>query len=191
MTDLPGSGSICSDSLTILPTLEEWAAEVPYQVKKIAIRDAYQAFTNGCQKHRKTGKRFDLKFRSRKNPRQSCFIPSSAFGKEMSGIYRTVTGKLHLAEKLPENARDSRLIYEHGRWCIAVPYRKATTLAENQGRVVALDPGIRTFLTGFSENVAFKLGSGDFSRITRICIWMDKLISKISKASGQHKRKMK
>lgn len=178
-------------ALKILPALEEWAAGIPYQVKKIAIRDAYQALINGCKKHRKTGETFELKFRSRKNPRQSCFIPSSAFGEKFPSIYPKITGELHMAEKLQDNPRDSRLLYEHGRWYVVIPYRKAITFTENQGRVVALDPGIRTFLTGFSEDMVFKLGDGDFSRIARICIWMDKLISKMSKVSSRHKRKMK
>jgi len=43
---------------------------------------------------------------------------------------------------------------------------------------VALDPGIRTFLTGFAEDQAFKLGTGDFARIARLCRHLDKLISK-------------
>jgi putative transposase len=47
---------------------------VPYQVKKIAVKDAYQAFSNGCKKAKKTGEPFKLRFRSRRNPKQSCFI---------------------------------------------------------------------------------------------------------------------
>ena len=173
----------------ILPTLPEWAQAIPYQVKKIAVEDAYKAFSNGCKKAKKTGKAFQLSFRSAKDPRQSCFIPSSAL--KESGIYPRIAGALKMSEKLPDDARDSRLVFEHGRWFVIVPYRVATVKAENQGRIVALDPGVRTFLTGYAEDGAFKIGSGDFARIARLGCFMDDLISRMSKAKAKQRRRMK
>lgn len=173
----------------ILQTLPEWAKEIPYQVKKIAVEDAYKAFSNGCRKAKKTGKAFGLSFRSAKDPRQSCFIPSSAL--KDSGIYPRISGELKMAEKFPDDARDSRLIFEHGRWFVIVPYRVAVTKADNQGRIVALDPGVRTFVTGYAEDGVFKIGSGDFARIARLGRNMDDLISRISKAKCKPKRRMK
>lgn len=177
----------------ILNALPDWAKSIPYQVKKIAVEDAYKAFSNGCKKAKKKGKPFQLKYRTRKDIRQSCFIPSSALkvDGELFTIYRTVVGKLKVSECLPNDFRDSRLICEHGRWFIMVPFRVLPQSTNNQGRIVALDPGIRTFLTGFSESNVFKIGQGDFSRIARLCSHMDKLISKISKAKGHSKQKMK
>jgi putative transposase len=58
----------------IMADLPNFCKEVPYQVKKIAVKDAYQAFSNGCKKAKKTGEPFKLRFRSRRNPKQSCFI---------------------------------------------------------------------------------------------------------------------
>ncbi len=46
-----------------------------------------------------------------------------------------------------------------------VPFKVLPKSTHNQGRIVALDPGVRTFLTGFSEIRVFKIGQGDFSRI--------------------------
>lgn len=173
----------------ILPTLPDWAAGIPYQVKKIAVDDAYKAFSNGCRKAKKTGELFRLSFRSKKDPRQSCFIPSSAL--KASGIYPRIAGELNLSETLPDDARDSRLVCEHGRWFVIVPYRVAVAKADNQGRAVALDPGVRTFLTGFAEDAAFKIGQGDFARIARLGKHMDDLVSRIAKAKGQQKSRLK
>ena len=173
----------------ILPTLPEWAKEIPYQVKKIAVEDAYKAFSNGCRKAKNTGEPFRLSFRSAKDPRQSCFIPSSAL--KEAGIYPRIAGALKMSEKLPEDARDSRLVFEHGRWFVIVPYRVATQKAENQGRIVALDPGVRTFMTGYAEDGVFKIGSGDFARISRLGRHMDNLISRMSKAKAKQRRGMK
>ncbi|WP_425505152.1 helix-turn-helix domain-containing protein [Thermochromatium tepidum] len=58
-------------SKRILASLPDWAKPVPYQIKKIAVEDAYKAFSNGIQRWRQTGEPFKLRFRSRKNPKQS------------------------------------------------------------------------------------------------------------------------
>jgi putative transposase len=155
----------------------------------MAINDAYQGFYNGVKKAKSSGQPFRLSFRSRKKPRQSCYIPSSALTEK--GIYSRSSGLLRFSEQLPDNPRDSRLIFEQGRWFVIVPFKVPAMKAENQGRVVALDPGIRTFLTGFSEDVAFKIGEGDFSRIARLCGWLDKLISKVSKAASRRKARLR
>jgi hypothetical protein len=107
----------------ILPSLPEWARLIPYQIKKIAIEDAYQAFSNGIRKWKQSGQPI---------------IPT-----------------------------------------------------ENQGRMVALDPGIRTFVTGFAEDQAFKIGQGDFARIARLCYHLDRLLSTIAKAKCRHKAQLR
>ena len=63
--------------------------------------------------------------------------------------------------------------------------------ADSQGHAVALDPGVRTFLTGFAEGGAFKIGQGDFARIARMGVHMDNLVSKIAKANGGQKQRLK
>ncbi|MBK5963209.1 hypothetical protein CCR95_03670 [Thiocystis minor] len=173
----------------VLPSLPDWAWPIPYQIKKIAVEDAYKAFANGVRQWKQTGEPFDLHYRSRKNPKQSCFIPSSAL--KAAGIYPRIAGSLKRAEDFPDNPRDSRLICEHGRWFAIVPFRVPILPTENQGRVVALDPGIRTFLTGFAEDQAFKIGHGDFARIARLCYHLDRLLSKIAKAKCRQKARLR
>jgi putative transposase len=173
----------------ILADLPEWCGAVPYQVKKIAVEDAYKAFVNGCRKWKKSGESFSLRFRSRKNPKQSCFIPSSALRE--SGIYPKISGTLERAEDWPEAARDSRLVFEHGRWHCLVPQKTAYQPADNQGRVVAIDPGIRTFATLYSNDGAAKIGESDYFAIIRRCFALDDLISRMSKATSRKKRRLK
>jgi putative transposase len=63
--------------------------------------------------------------------------------------------------------------------------------SENKGRVVALDPGIRTFLTFFSEDSFGWLGKTANLKIQKFCFKLDELVSGITKCKGQQKRRLK
>jgi putative transposase len=176
----------------ILADLPRFCSEVPYQIKKIAVKDAFQSFFTNVKKLKAGGKSFKLGFKSRKNPTQSCYIPHSAI--KQTGIYPRISGKgLHYAEKLPTLIQDSRLIWNNGRWYLTVPTKETTQKSENQGkgRVVSVDPGIRTFATFFSENSFGQIGKHDFGRIVRLCQYLDDLISRRSQTTGNQKRAMK
>ena len=82
-------------------------------------------------------------------------------------------GKLHLAEALPPNHRDGRLTLHNGQYRLAVTFRAHRRTSETQARAVALDPGVRTFLTWFSETDAGQIGKHDFGRIQRLCQHLD------------------
>jgi putative transposase len=114
----------------LLKRLPKWCDDVPFQIKGIAVKEAHQAFW-------KAGGH--PKFRSRKAPTQSCYIPKSAI--KATSIYPRVSGKgLRLGESLPNSPLDSRLIYQYNEWFLSVPHKTTTHVAENQGRVVALLP---------------------------------------------------
>ena len=124
--------------------LPEWTKACPFQIKAIAIKDAHHAFWKAKGKP---------KFRSRKEPKQSAFIPKTAI--KSTGIYPTISGKgLRYRESLPETILDSRLVRQYGEWFLSVPHKVKTCVAENQGRIVALDPGVRTFQTFYSEQMS-------------------------------------
>jgi putative transposase len=174
----------------ILKSLPEFCSGVPYQIKSIAVKDACKAVSNAKAKFKLTGQVQQVSFRSRKNPYQSCYIPKSAV--KPRGVYHTILGQLGYAEELPENFGDCRLVRVHGQYYLCVPEEVSTTKKpDNQGRVVALDPGIRTFLTFFSEKKVGKIGESDFSRIQRLCHHLDDLISRFSFVKAPQRRRMK
>ncbi len=170
----------------ILPALPEWAKEIPFQIKKIAVKDACDAYTAAKLKYKRTGEFSALRFKSRKVPRQTCFIPKTAV--KPQGIFYTISGSLHYAEALPEARLDCELSYQQGRWYVCVPFKTAVQQGETQARIVALDPGVRTFITFFSPDMAGALGQHDFGRLVRLCHYLDDLIARRSIAKHKKQR---
>lgn len=122
---------------TILHDLPDWCADAPYQVKSIAVRDACIAVREAKRRHRETGKVHEVKFRSRKSPVQSTFIPATAIKER--GIYHTKLGDMRYAESLPAPVKDSRLVLRDGRYHLNVSTEAPVQQVENQGRIVALN----------------------------------------------------
>ncbi len=100
----------------LLKQLPKWCDDVPFLIKGNAVKEAHQAYWKA---------KGHPKFRSRKNPTQSCYIPKSAI--KASGIYPRVSGKdLSKAESIPEVPMDSRLVYQYGEWFLSVPHKVKT-----------------------------------------------------------------
>ncbi len=179
----------------------EWAG-VPYQVKRTAVRDACRAMSNVkkfnqclAEDHR-AGLRLDeefaeLNFRSRKNPKQSCYIPDDAVTEH--GVYHTILGPLRMAEAVPAGQKECRLVKERSQYWLVVPHPAQSDIETPSGDgVVALDPGVRTFLTYFSERDCGKIGQHAFGRIQRLCHWLDDLISRTTtEPNHQRRRRMR
>ena len=143
----------------ILPTLPPWHRSAPREVLVGAVFDACRAVSAAKKlnaqlaRDKSRGSRQGddfarVRFRSRKNPRQTFTVQANCVSD--MGIYRSKLGDLQMAEKLPtpENRNICRLSLRYGQYHLAVPYdEKLPPERENQARVVALDPGVRSFLT--------------------------------------------
>ena len=179
----------------------QWS-DVPYQVKRTAVRDACRAMSNvktfnrQLAADRAQGEREDeefaaLHFRSRKNPRQSCYIPDDAVTEH--GVYHTILGPLRMAEAIPAGQKECRLVKERGLYWLVVPYPAQCDIETPSGDgVVALDPGVRTFITYFSETDCGKVGHQAFGCVQRLCHWLDDLISRTdTEPNAQCRRRMR
>jgi putative transposase len=178
--------SIKTDILNGLP---DWAKPVPFQIKSIAIKDACAAIKKAKADFKKTGRICSCRFRSRKDIKQSLYIPKSAIGSK--GIYHTKLGQSKLKETLPKDFSDGRLTLAYGEYYIVTSEEVQPCQADNQGRVVALDPGVRTFMTFFSESSYGWLGNDSNLLIQKLCFRLDKLTSKMSKASSLQRKRFK
>ena len=173
----------------ILNSLPEWAKPVPFQIKSIAIKDACSAVKAAKQGFKKDGQIRKCRFRSRKNTKQSIYVPKSAI--KDCGVYHSILGKCRLQEALPATFSDGRLTLAYGEYYLIVSEEVQQVKTDKQGRLVAVDPGIRTFMTFLSEKSFGWLGNDSNLHIQKLCFRLDKLVSKISQAPSQQKRRFK
>lgn len=61
----------------------------------------------------------------------------------------------------------------------------------SEDKVIAFDPGCRTFLTGFEGKTILEFGKKDIGRVIRLCLHLDKLISRKIKASGKENKRFR
>ncbi|MCC3427813.1 MAG: transposase [Microcoleus sp. PH2017_01_SCD_O_A] len=173
----------------ILNSLPDWASSVPFQIKSIAIKDACQAVKKAKADFKKDGQVRRCKFRSRKDTKQSIYIPKSAI--KDCGIYHTILGRSKLKEALPKDFSDGRLMLAYGEYYLIVSEEVQPRQTDNQGRVVALDPGVRTFMTFISESSYGYLGNDSNLQIQKLCFKLDRLISKMSASPSAQKKRFK
>ena len=149
----------------VFDELPAWHTETPRQIKVGAVMDACQAVGNAKAKCKQTGKFQTVKFRSRKNPRQTLYLRADALKK--NGFYVRFLGDVKMSEPLPAKpqgtgkaserdtnaeVKDSQLIRENGRYFLCVSYVEKKKTRDPSGRIVALDPGVRDFMTFFAED---------------------------------------
>ena len=188
----------------VFDQLPEWHVETPRQIKVGAVMDAGQAVSNAKIKAKATGERQNVKFRSRKNPRQTLYLRADSLKK--NGFYVRLLGQMKMSEPLPAKpqgtgkvserdtdaeVKDSQLIMENGRYFLCVSYVEKKKTREPSGRIVALDPGVRDFMTFFSEECFGWLGMQCINRIQRLCQHCDNLYSRATQEQRPLRRALR
>ncbi len=87
--------------------------------------------------------------------------------------------------------KDSQLVFEDGRYLLCVPYIEKKKTREPSGRIVALDPGVRDFMTFFSEDSFGWLGNQCINRIQRLCQHCDNLLSRATQKKRPLRRALR
>ncbi len=169
----------------ILKEIPDWSAEVPFRIRGAAVLEADKARSMAISKFKKTGQVSSLKFKSKKGT-QSFPVDSDNWNKKKSGIFQKYLGSMFMSEPVKAE-KTGRLIKENGRYFYCDPVE--ITVSDNQGSgCVSIDPGVRTFATFYSPELAGELGKADASRIQRLCYHLDRLVSKRDLESSSFKR---
>jgi putative transposase len=92
-------------------------------------------------------------------------------------------------ESIPTScSQGTQLVFDKGRWFAIFPEPAQVKPTKADG-IIALDPGVRTFLTGFDGRNFLEFGRGDIGRITRLCQHLDDFASRIAKAPNKKRRR--
>lgn len=161
--------------------LPEWIKETPCHIRQNAIFDAHRAYNASV----------NAKFRSCRDWQQTIKFNDSNFS---SGCWypRLTKGLEFMAsESLPQTCSNAtQLTFSKGRWFAIIPDEVEVSRNDKDG-IIALDPGVRTFLTGFDGSRFIEFGRGDIGRITRLCQHLDNLYSRMSTSGRKQRRRMR
>ena len=95
------------------------------------------------------------------------------------------------ARNTDAEVKGSQLILENGKYFLCIPYIEKKKRREPSGRIVALDPGVRDFMTFFSENSFGWLGQQCINRIQRLCQHCDNLLSRATQEKRPLRRALR
>lgn len=169
----------------VLSDLPEWVASTPYNPRGAAVLDAHAAF-------KKTKNKAEPKFRAWFEQVKSIKLQASNWGhgtaysnQKIDGISIKKLGlKINPSEELPvKMPSDFSIVLDRGRWyiCYSVPLEITPS---NTDRAISLDPGVRTFMTGFDGSDILEFGKNSISQIVILCNRLDKIQSQITLNSG-------
>ncbi len=187
----------------VFDQLPDWHIETPRQIKVGAVMDACQAVKNAKIKCKGTGEFQKVSFRSRKR-KQTLYLRADSLKEK--GFYVRLLGEMKMAEPLPATlqgtgkvserdtdteVKDSQLVMENGRYFLCVSYVEKKKTRETSGRIVALDPGVRDFMTFFAEDCFGWLGQQCINRIQRLCQHCDNLYSRATREERPLRRALR
>lgn len=177
----------------------QWVKEAQYDTRYGAMNDAFNALKAWKAKKKINQKGgFHLKFRSKKDPTQSIVVLKKQWGNKR-GMFKSIFSSSMLKSynkrhPLPEELlHDSRLLRDKNhKYFLCIPISREKRQVSDKGKVVAIDPGIRTFLTAYDQDGEIhEWGKGDQTRLYRLAIHIDKLTSKSIKVKHAARYRMK
>jgi hypothetical protein len=152
-------------------------SKTPYDVRDAALNDVVNAYKSNFAKE--DNNNFIIYFKKKKGPSDSTAIYAKHY-KSKGVIFPRFFGKEpiknaeDLLDKLEYDSRLARTRLGHSNLCI--PKKLDKYNGPSQNKVIAFDPGMRTFCTGYDpDGIIVEVGKSDISRIYRLCNSYDKL----------------
>lgn len=181
-----------------LTETELWQKAVPLHTRQAAVADAVKALRSSIALQAVTGKSFKLKYKKR-NSTQTFWVCGRALNVKTRNGVRSLhifpnslkkDSALVINEKSSKNGqcilddiefRDTRIINDRGIWYLLYTYKRDTTITEDdkpKNDIISLDPGVRTFMTGYSSNgTVLKFGENQIEQIKKLHTKIDTLKS--------------
>jgi len=183
-----------------------WVLKVPSAVRADTVNDFIKARSSNLAKNSARAKRnepaiaFEFKYRTRKDMLQTIPIRHADFtrarnpDKTRALAYDWLIQAEDRHDPFPQHVHnDMRLtLTKTGHMYLIFPTqaKKRRLAAPLKGhKIIALDPGVRTFQTGYSaDGQVVDIAAGDHARIRRLQGHMDELASRITKERDKLKK---
>jgi len=178
----------------------QFAKSTPFDVRDESMSDVLKNMRSNFAKMKKQNNkfRFDLKYRKKKNS-QSISIRARHYGRK-TGKYAWLT-EINKSEKIEIIPNDFRIVRDIcGDYFICLP-RVSQSRSERQAYrftstnpmvgIIALDPGVRTFMTGYDpyrKNIVH-LGNNVSDVLNRYSKTLDILSRRIDNTSSRMKKR--
>ncbi|MEG4917235.1 transposase [Microcoleus sp. B7-D4] len=163
-----------------------WVSEQPYNPRQMAVFQAFEA--HKAAKKSKGIAKFRSRFDASQTIRfQKCNWKSGTF-------YPLSTKGLSFKASEPiieEMQHEPTLSLSDGQWFIGYAVDAPKIEAIKSDLAIALDPGVRTFITGFDGSEFIEIGKNDIGRIYRLARHLDKLMSRIGLSKGRQLKRLR
>jgi putative transposase len=187
----------------IMDSIPKWVDDCPYALRANAVFDAKTAFSKtkdkkepkfkSCREMEHSIRLADTNWGAVKvDKKVSHFIPYPTYKTIIDGeIVKTKDLQLNPSEPLCEEMPSQfTILLDRGRWfiCFAIEFQPQLNIKNN---CIALDPGVRTFQTGFDGNKIMEIGKNDIGKISNLCQRLDKLQSRLKLATGRQNKRLR
>jgi len=177
------------------PALKDkpWVLDVPYDVRDGAVLEFAKNLQTELDKRKKNpAHTFRLKFKSRMDPSLAIPVYRKHWKNGGRWFHSFLGSKLRGYQKLPTTLpHDAKLVKTRfNKFSLCVPVERPIHFEhEPTARSIALDPGVRTFLTGYDPSGrVLEIGKDDSQRLFHMCRQVDKIMAKVSLAKNPKQR---
>ena len=170
----------------VMDSVPSWVSEQPYSPRQMAVFQAFEA-------HKSAKKSKGIaKFRSRFDTSQTIRFQTSNW--KSNTFYPTSTKGLNFktSEPILEVMQHEPILSLINRqWFICYAVDEPKPLQTQSNLAMALDPGVRTFVTGFDGSDFIEIGKNDIGRIYRLARHLDKTMSRIGVNKGSQFKRLR
>jgi putative transposase len=166
-----------------LNSSNNWLKEIPFDTRDGAIRQLCSNFKSALTHlKKKLITNFKMKFKSKRNPVQICFLNKNALNVKRKTLFVSRVGE---EIKFKEDISDFEfgnltIVREKNKYYMCFPLKRKQKNVPTPFKAVALDPGVRTFQTFYSEEgLVGKLGNNTNKQLKSIYKKEDILKSKL------------
>ena len=192
--------SVMKSNSELIGSGNEWQSDIPYDTRSLAINDAVSMYLSATS-NMKNGniKTFRLKYKSRNNNRHIFWVDYRALKKKKNKwcIFQQKLKKecfLRFRTKnqdcIPDVIESNfKIMKDRGNYYLVIT--REEDISENKeldiSNIVALDPGVRTFQTGFGVNgTCFEAGKKQTELVKKLHEKIDYLKSKQSESNRRN-----